>query len=188
MQPKNWLRHLRRCSAKLQGVQILCADFAQIIEQAPDGAFLFVDPPYFNADQDKFYTYSFTHADHLRLAAALHAHSHRLSFLLTYDNSPEVRALYGWAALLLDKEWNYTISRTDDQTKKTTDRGKRSMGREVFILNYDPAAAVHRPVAVQLPLVGLATDLAVASSRILYPDNISPIPCKQISLLVCSSI
>ncbi len=163
MQPKNWPRHLRRCSAKLQGVQLTCLDFARVIEQAPDGAFLFVDPPYFNADQDKFYTYSFTPADHLRLAEMLHAHSHRLSFLLTYDNIPEVRVLYTWAGRLLDKEWNYTISRTDDQTKKTMDRGKRSMGREVFILNYDPAAAGHHPVAVQLPLVGLPIDLAVAS-------------------------
>ncbi|MGI8587831.1 MAG: DNA adenine methylase [Chloroflexia bacterium] len=164
MQPKNWPGHLRRCSAKLQDVQITCADFAQTIEQAPDGAFLFVDPPYFNADQDKFYTYSFTRADHLRLAEVLHTHSHRLSFLLTYDNSPEVRALYQWAAAMLDKEWNYTINRTDDQTKKTTDRGKRYMGREVFILSYDPAAVAHQPVAVQLPLVGFPADLAVASS------------------------
>lgn len=137
MQPKNWPAHLRRCSRKLQGVEITNEDFAQIIVHAPDDTFLFVDPPYFNADQDKFYTHSFTREDHLRLARLLREHSSRLKFLLTYDDSPEVRDLYHWSSQIVEKEWNYTINRTDDQTKKTTSRGKRHMGKELFIMNYD---------------------------------------------------
>src|SRR5579859_5601108 len=43
MQPKNWPTHLRRCSRKLQGVEITCLDFEQTIANAPDGAFLFID-------------------------------------------------------------------------------------------------------------------------------------------------
>lgn len=151
MQPKNWPGHLRRCSRKLQGVQVTCLDFEKIIVQVPDGAFLFVDPPYFNADQDKFYTHSFDRESHYRLARVLHEHSHRLKFLLTYDNSPEVREMYGWSTHMLEKEWNYTINRTDDQTKKTRDKGKRYMGKEIFIINYDVPAAGKRPL--QLPLL-----------------------------------
>jgi DNA adenine methylase len=83
MQPKNWPGHLRKCSTKLQAVEITCFDFEQVITQAPDGAFLFIDPPYFNADQDKFYTHSFTRESHYRLERVLHQHSHRLRFLLT---------------------------------------------------------------------------------------------------------
>ena len=38
---------------------------------------------------------------------------------------------------MLEKEWNYTISRTDDQTKKATAKGRRYTGKEIFILNYE---------------------------------------------------
>jgi DNA adenine methylase len=150
MQPKNWLQHLRRCSKKLQGVEITCVDFEQAIQRVPDGTFLFIDPPYFNADQDKFYTHSFNREMHYCLARVLREHTHRFNFLLTYDNSPEVREMYSWANQMLDKEWNYTISRTDDQTKKTADKGKRSIGKEVFIMNYETPIA--ESLLVQLKL------------------------------------
>lgn len=159
MQPKNWPTHLRRCSVKLQGVTLSCRDFEAVIEAAPDGAFLFVDPPYFNADQDKFYSYSFGHEDHVRLAMILGEHRHRLRFLVTYDNSPEVRQLYLWANTILEKEWNYTINRTDDQTKKTSNKGKRYVGREIFIMNYDQTAYA-QPSGEQLPLPHFETQLA----------------------------
>lgn len=161
MQPKNWPSHLRKCSNKLQGVEISCCDFEQVIAKAPDHAFLFIDPPYFNADQDKFYTHSFDKESHYRLARVLHEHNHRIKFLLTYDNSPEVREMYRWSTSMLDKEWNYTINRTDDQSKKTTSKGKRHMGKEVFIINYDVYADGLSPV--QLPLEILEFGLAAAS-------------------------
>lgn len=160
MQPKNWPGHLHKCSAKLQGVEITCLDFEQVIAQAPDDAFLFIDPPYFNADQDKFYTHSFNRESHYRLERVLLQHSHRLRFLLTYDNSPEVRRMYHWSTQMLDKEWNYTISRTDDQSKKTTIKGKRSMGKEIFITNYD---AVTGTLPLQLPLERAGFGLAAAN-------------------------
>lgn len=162
MQPKNWPAHLRRCSAKLQGVTLSCWDFEHVVETAPDGAFLFVDPPYFNADQDKFYLYSFSYEDHHRLAQILRRHSSRVKFLLTYDNSPEVRELYGWANAILEKEWNYTINRTDDQTKKTTEKGKRYTGREIFIMNY-AETSYRQPSVVQLPLPYWEVPLSVAN-------------------------
>ena len=145
MRPENWPRNIRRTSGKLQGVEITLLDFEKVIDNAPDGAFLFVDPPYYNADQDKFYTHSFQLDDHLRLKEVLKRNSERLKFLITYDNSEEVRELYKWAQAKLDKEWNYTISRTDDQTKdaahkngKPKEKRPRYKGKEVFILNYDP--------------------------------------------------
>lgn len=162
MQPKNWPAHLRRCSGKLQGVMLSCRDFETVIETAPDGSFLFVDPPYFNADQDKFYVYSFNHESHFRLARVLRLHNKRLKFLLTYDNSPEVRKLYGWADTILEKEWNYTINRTDDQTKKTDAKGRRYVGKEIFIMNYAETADL-RSSGVQLPLPYFEDRSTVAS-------------------------
>lgn len=144
MRPENWPRNLRRTSKKLQGVRITNLDFREVIEAIPDDSFVFIDPPYFNADQDKFYTCSFTREDHYDLEALLREHSHRLKFLITYDNSPEIHALYSWAYGIYDKEWNYTINRTDDQRKNgnPTKKGTRYKGKEVFILNYESNAPI----------------------------------------------
>lgn len=140
MRPENWPRHLRTVSERLQDVTILNQDFETVIDSLPNGCFMFVDPPYFNADQDKFYTCSFSKDDHYRLRDVLRRNSTRLNFLLTYDNLPEVRELYDWCTSLEDREWNYTISRTDDQKNrlKLADghEGTRYKGKEVFIANY----------------------------------------------------
>jgi DNA adenine methylase len=137
MRPENWPRNILRTSAKLQGVKLTSMDFEEVIDQAEDGSFLFVDPPYYNADQDKFYTYSFKLNDHLRLRDALKRNRNRFKFLVTYDNSQEVLDLYDWTDGIHEKEWNYTISRTDDQKNGTDKKGARKKGREIFIVNYD---------------------------------------------------
>ena len=142
MRPENWPNNIRRTSQKLQGVKLSCKDFETVIDNVPDGTFLFIDPPYFNADQDKFYTCAFTKNDHIRLNNVLRRNNGRLSFLLTYDNSPEIRGLYDWATETHDKEWNYCISRTDDQKTKTARKGERYKGRELFILNYESEATL----------------------------------------------
>ena len=152
MRPENWPRNILRTSAKIQDIRFTNWDFERVIRQAPTGTFLFVDPPYYNADQDKFYTHSFSLEDHLRLSEALKEASSRLKFLLTYDNCPEVRELYSWARDIHEKEWQYTISRTDDQKDKTNvTKGTRSNGKEVFIVNYG-SAALPTTVQQQLPL------------------------------------
>ena len=137
MRPENWPRNILRTSEKLQDVKITSLDFEDVIDQVEDGAFLFVDPPYYNADQDKFYTYSFNLEDHLRLCAALERNKNRLNFLLTYDNCFEIRDLYSWSQSIIEEEWNYTINRTDDQKNGTKEKGTRYKGKEIFIMNYE---------------------------------------------------
>ena len=137
MRPENWPRNILRTSTKLQDVRLTHLDFEKVIEEIPKDAFLFIDPPYFNADQDKFYTHPFKHEDHFRLRDVLKAHKDRFKFLITYDNSPEIRDLYHWAVDLHEKEWNYTINRTDDQKNGSNKKGSRYKGRELFIVNYD---------------------------------------------------
>lgn len=144
MRPENWEASILRTSQKLQNVEITKIDFEDVLDMLPvdKNTFVFLDPPYFNADQDKFYTHSFTYEDHVRLSEALKRNSHKFNFMLTYDNSPQIRELYSWAEMILEKEWNYTISRTDDQKKdakiddKKQSKGERSKGKEIFILNY----------------------------------------------------
>ncbi|MBI2454350.1 MAG: DNA adenine methylase, partial [Parcubacteria group bacterium] len=96
MRPENWPRNILRTSTKLQDVKLTSFDFEKVIDDSPDNSFLFIDPPYFNADQEKFYAYSFENKDHFRLSKILKKHNSRLKFLLTYDDSPEVRELYDW--------------------------------------------------------------------------------------------
>lgn len=136
MQPKNWPQNITRTSQKLQGVEITNLDFENVIDNAPDGALLFIDPPYFNADQDKFYQYYFAKNDHFRLAECLQRNNDRLKLFITYDNIPEIKEIYSWMTEMHDKEWNYCIQRTDDQKNGTDTKGERYKGKELFILNY----------------------------------------------------
>jgi DNA adenine methylase len=136
MRPENWPRNIRRTSKKLQRVELSCRDFEEVIDGAPDGALLFVDPPYFNADQDKFYSCIFGREEHYRLEDTLRRNSDRLMFFLTYDNIDAVRELYSWAKEIHCREWNYCINRTDDQKTGIKRKGERYKGRELFILNY----------------------------------------------------
>jgi len=136
MQPKNWASNIRRTHSKLNGVMLSCDDFETVIDNAPDRAFLFIDPPYFNADQDKFYNCIFRRDDHYRLVDCLRRNFNRLLLFLTYDNSPEIRKLYHWMVEMHNKEWNYCIQRTDDQKTRSSRKGKRFKGKELFILNY----------------------------------------------------
>ncbi len=137
MQPKNWAQNIIRTSQKLQTVGITNLDFEDVINNAPDGTLLFIDPPYFNADQDKFYQHYFAKQDHFRLADCLRRNNERLNLFITYDNIPEIRELYNWMAEMHDKEWNYCIQRTDDQKNGTIRKGERYKGKELFILNYN---------------------------------------------------
>ncbi|MCY3769871.1 MAG: DNA adenine methylase [Gammaproteobacteria bacterium] len=140
MRPENWPPHLRTVSDRLQGVNLLSEDFEWVIDKLPNGCFAFIDPPYYAADQHKFYNCPFDQADHERLASCLFRNSRRIKFLLTYDNHSDILSLYDWAKNISNKQWNYTINRTDDQKNGTKlkdgFRGSRDKGQELFISNY----------------------------------------------------
>jgi len=143
MRPENWGRQLIKNHKKLQGVKITSLDFEDIFRNLPKkkDIFIFLDPPYYNADQNKFYAKSFTLDDHIRLSNHLRKIKDKVKFLLTYDNSEEVRELYSWAHQVNEHEWNYVIARTDDQkNNKKLEHGfssQRDKGKEIFIFNYD---------------------------------------------------
>ena len=136
MQPKNWARNILKTSNKLQGVELMNVDFEVIIDNAPSHAFLFIDPPYFNADQNKFYEHFFSENDHYRLLDCLLRNKERLNYFITYDNNETIKEMYSWADKIYDEEWNYCIQRTDDQKNKTQRKGQRYKGKELFIINY----------------------------------------------------
>ena len=143
MRPENWGRQLIKNYKKLQGIKLTSVSYESIFNNLPTKKeiFMFLDPPYYNADQNKFYAKSFTLKDHYKLSEILKKLPKKIKFLLTYDNSLEVRKLYSWANQVKEHEWNYVIARTDDQkkNKKLKDgySKSREKGKEIFIFNYN---------------------------------------------------
>jgi DNA adenine methylase len=115
-------------------------DFEDLINNIAENEdfFVFIDPPYYNTDQNLIYTHGFNKEDHLRLAKVLT--NSKFKFLLTYDNCKEVKELYK-DFIIVDHLWNYKMSRTDDQkndkSSKDGIKNKRSNEIELFIMNYN---------------------------------------------------
>ena len=88
--------HLQLKDLDIHGNRCTALDFADIIEDESQPALLYLDPPYYEKGSS-LYQYGFNVRDHQRLAQALRRTKH--SWLLSYDDCPEVRELYGWAVL-----------------------------------------------------------------------------------------
>jgi len=71
-------------------------DFINLVEDESQPALLYLDPPYF-VKGNGLYQYGLTVRDHERLARALRRTKHQ--WLLSYDDCPEIRELYGWAVI-----------------------------------------------------------------------------------------
>jgi DNA adenine methylase len=94
-------RHITRkvgtISDRLGGAdrtKITCCDFEPLITDTSRRAVLFLDPPYFG--KGSLYRYDMDEDDHHRLARLLKQTPH--SWVMTYEDHPMVRELYGeWA-------------------------------------------------------------------------------------------
>lgn len=125
--PTNWKRFIREAGNKLLGVQITGYDFEKVIN-APVSygtVLMYLDPPYFHADQKRAYTKPFKNNDHLRLAQVLKQTSHL--FCLSYDDCREIRDLYSWAEIY-ETSWQYNTANLNGETRKK--------GKELIITNY----------------------------------------------------
>ncbi len=126
--PQNWLNFVHQASAKLQNVKITSFDFEEVINSKPRGknVLMYLDPPYYNADQKRAYTKSFEEKDHKRLCVELK----RTDFLfcLSYDDCEEVRKLYSWANIY-EKQWLYNTANKKGES--------RDLGNELVITNYE---------------------------------------------------
>ena len=87
---------------------------------------MYLDPPYFHADQKRAYTKPFELNDHVRLANDLK--NTPFLFCLSYDDCKEIRDLYEWAHIY-DVSWLYN---TDNKPG-----GKRKACKELIITNYE---------------------------------------------------
>ena len=95
----DWEKLILACSRKLQGVTLTSGDFESVIASAPEGAFLFIAPPYsihHSSAQNKLHKYPFEKEAHFRLAQRLKSLDGKVKFLVTYNEHPDIRALYAW--------------------------------------------------------------------------------------------
>lgn len=93
------IRKIRRIALYREQVHLSCTDarlyIGSTLKKLPAHALVNVDPPYYRAGPD-LYTNSYEHKDHAALARAVRAMRHR--WMLTYDDAPEIRAMYSGLA------------------------------------------------------------------------------------------
>ncbi|MCX5786039.1 MAG: DNA adenine methylase [Elusimicrobia bacterium] len=124
--PKSWEPFITSSAEKLRGVKLTSLDFEEVIMTKPQGrkVFIYLDPPYIEADQTRAYVHSFRMHDHERLAKVLQKTRHK--FLLSYDDCETARKLYSWAHLSAE-EWWYNTANVKTVRKK---------GKELLITNF----------------------------------------------------
>jgi len=125
--PENWHRFLKNAHPKLSGVRLTSLDFEEVIYADPVGesVLMYLDPPYFLADQKRAYTKYFDLHDHHRLCSALKITKHY--FCLSYDDCPQIRELYSWANIY-ERSWFYNTANSS---------GSRKIGNELIITNFE---------------------------------------------------
>ncbi len=125
--PSRWGPRIELASRKLEGVKLTSLDYHEVINALPTGnhVFIFVDPPYFKADQKRAYKFYFTLEDHIALCNVLKHTNY--DFCLTYDDCEEVRELYEWAEIY-PVSWRYHTANAR--------KAERKMGMELIISNF----------------------------------------------------
>ncbi|NIQ88613.1 MAG: DNA adenine methylase [Deltaproteobacteria bacterium] len=114
---------------RLDGVQIFCRDFRQIIEMASryDDSFIFQDPPYYGVSGGRDYLERFSWEDHEELATLNLRGNYK--WMLTINVHDDILGLYEGEEGVYIREYNlrYTMN-------------KSHVGTELMITNYDTEA------------------------------------------------
>jgi len=101
-QDRRWVinqENLLQVKNTIQQVELLCADFEEIIDNADESDFIFSDPPYRPNEKEQLHSHyvgkKFTFDDHIRLSKALkRATKRKVKWALTISAHPEILALY----------------------------------------------------------------------------------------------
>ncbi len=112
----------------LSGVKITNCDYTDALFHDGEGVFIFLDPPYWKATDSKLYGVRgelHTAFDHARFAQDVRGCPHK--WLITYDDSPLIRALFDFAEI---QEWTLQYGMNNYRQRSA------AKGRELFIKNY----------------------------------------------------
>jgi DNA adenine methylase len=111
-----------------EDIKITNLDYSHLINEPGNDVFIFLDPPYFKAEKSKLYGKKgnlHTGFDHQRFAEILRECPH--NWLITYDDSPEIRENFKWANII---GWELQYGMNNYKQKKA------EKGKELFISNY----------------------------------------------------
>lgn len=112
----------------LDGVKITNLDYRELLAKEGEDVFTFLDPPYFKATKSKLYGKNgilHTEFDHNEFASEMKKYDH--SWLITYDDSPEIRKNFEFANIY---EWELQYGMNNYK------QGKADKGNELFVSNY----------------------------------------------------
>jgi len=112
----------------LAGIKITNSDYGELLKESGQEVFLFLDPPYLSTVKSRLYGKNgslHTSFDHNEFSKELKACSH--SWLITYDDSPEIRKNFTFANLY---EWQLQYGMNNYKQKHA------AKGHELFISNY----------------------------------------------------
>ncbi len=114
--PSEWSKKLIYASYLLKGVKITNEDFAEVIRSSTSKEVLmYLDPPYFKANQKGHYIEHFNYYDHIRLKNELENTNH--AFIMSYDDSEEIRELYK-EFRIIDFDLTYRIENSNPNENK----------------------------------------------------------------------
>ena len=124
------IERVSKLSALLEGVLITHLDYRQLLQDGGTSVFTFLDPPYFKATKSRLYGKNgvlHTSFNHDEFAREMKRCNH--SWLITYDDSPEIRKNFVYANIY---EWQLQYGMNNYK------QGKAEKGSELFITNYVP--------------------------------------------------
>lgn len=112
----------------LEGVKITNLDYREALSEGGKEVFTFLDPPYFKATKSRLYGKNgilHTEFNHAEFSDEMKQCRH--SWLITYDDSPEIRGNFDFANIY---EWELQYGMNNYK------QGKADKGSELFISNY----------------------------------------------------
>ncbi len=122
------IERLAALSEILEGVRITHSDYREVVREPSQSSFLFLDPPYYAATKSKLYGKKgilHTGFDHSAFAEEMQCCPY--PWLITYDDSPAIRANFAFAQCA---EWELQYGMNNYKP------GKADKGKELFLLNY----------------------------------------------------
>lgn len=132
------IRRLNQIESILKGAEISNIDYEKVVQKSGENVFIFLDPPYLSTTKSKLYGKKgdlHSAFDHERFAKNMEDCEHK--WLITYDNSNEVKSLFQFANIY---EWELQYG-MNNYKQKTAEKGK-----ELFISNYEIPSLLHRKV------------------------------------------
>jgi DNA adenine methylase len=123
------IERLLKMGPIMEDVKITHLDYRELLADGDQKVFIFLDPPYFKATKSRLYGKNgvlHTGFNHDEFTHEMKKCQH--SWLITYDDSPEIRANFSFAKIY---EWELQYGMNNYK------QGKAEKGNELFISNYE---------------------------------------------------